>query len=265
MIGPLISAGASLLGGFLQRDAQKDANAQNAEQARLNMNMQREFAQNSVLWRTQDAERAGVHPVYALGAPGMNFSPVSVGANAESGVGTALQSMGQDLSRSVAAYRPPSEKVAAVASAQQTASNALDLETKQLNNTLLKAKIAAMGPGVPPGVEFPVPEKGKPEERPILMAGGKRWDTNPNTSPAKAWEDQYGDDGPASWLINAGILGNDTVYNLRRKVGVNADDFERGISNMPGQIARWYQAAKHSYFNKSHPLPERPTYRHERR
>lgn len=265
MIGPLISAGASLLGGFLQRGAQQDANAANAEQARLNMNAQREFAQNSVLWRTQDAERAGVHPVYALGAPGMNFSPVQVGATAESGVGTALQSMGQDLSRSVGAYRPPSEKVAAIGQAQQVASNALDLDTKKVNLEILRAKLAAMGPGMPPGVNFEVPENKKIEERPPLMAAGSRWLTNPNTSPQKAWADQYGDEGPMSWLTSIGIGLNDAKYNLNKRTWANTDDFERGVSGIPGQVLRWYQQAKNSYYNKSHPLPERPTYRHERR
>jgi len=231
MIGPLISAGASLLGGFLNRDAQRDANAANAEQARLNMNAQREFAQNSILWRTQDAERAGVHPVFALGAPDMNFSPVQVGAQAETGMGNALQSMGQDISRSVAAYRAPGEKVQAVQAAQQSASNALDLETKQLNNTLLRAKIAAMGPGTPPGVPFDVPEKSKPDENPKLMAAGRRWDTDPKWSPMKAYEDRYGDEGWASWIVPPFIAAADMIHNLKRS---NAEYMAK-----PGNVARW--------------------------
>lgn len=231
MLGSLISAGASLLGGFLNRDAQKDANAANAAQAQRNEALQREFAQNSVQWRVADAEKAGVHPVYALGAPGMSFSPVSVGATAETGLGTGLQSMGQDISRSVAAYRSPGEKVTAVQMAQTQASNALDLETKQLNNQLLRAKIAALGPGTPPGVPFDVPEKNKPEENPQLMAAGRRWDTSPKWSPMKAWEDRYGDDGPAAWILPPFIGASDAIHNLKRS---NAEYMAK-----PGNVARW--------------------------
>lgn len=231
MIGPLIAAGASLLGGFLQRGAQQDANAANLAQAQRNEALQREFAQNSIQWRARDAQKAGIHPIYAMGAPGMSFSPVAVGATAESGMGTALQSMGQDISRSVAAYRSPGEKVSAVQMAQTTASNALDLETKQLNNTLLRAKIAAMGPGTPPGVPFEVPEKNKPDENPKLMMSGKRWDTDPTWSPMKAYEDRYGDEGPASWIIPPFIAAADMIHNVKKS--------NKEYMAKPGNVARW--------------------------
>lgn len=231
MIGSLLSAGASLLGGFLNRDAQKDANAANAAQAERNIALQREFAQNSIQWRAADAEKAGVHPIYALGSPGMSFSPVSVGNTATTGVGSSLQSMGQDISRSVAAYRSPGEKVNAVQAAQTTASNALDLETKQLNNTLLRAKIAAMGPGTPPGLPFEVPEKSKPDENPPLMGAGKRWLTDSKWSPMKAFEDRYGDEGPASWIIPPFIAAADAIHNLKNS--------NKEYMAKPGNVARW--------------------------
>lgn len=231
MLGPILSAGASLLGGFLQRDAQQDANAANAAQAARNEALQREFAQNSIQWRVADAAKAGVHPLYALGASPTSFAPVSVGATAESGLGTGLQSMGQDISRSVAAYRSPGEKVSAVQQAQQTASNALDLETKKLNLDLLKAKIAALGPGTPPGVAFEVQEKGKPDENPKLMAGGRRWDTSPGWSPMKAYEDRYGDEGWASWIVPPFIATADMIHNLKNS--------NREYMAKPGNVARW--------------------------
>lgn len=245
LIGSAISAGASLLGGFLNRDAQKDANAANAAQAAQNRADQYHFAENSIKMRVDDAERSGVHPVYALGAPGINFSPVSVGATPESGVGTALGGMGQDISRAVSSYRSPADKVSAVSLAQQSASNTLDLETKSLNNQLLRAKIAQITqPGTPPGVAFDVAEKTKADERPPLMAGGSRWLTNPNTSPAKAYEDQYGDDGPASWLINAGILGNDAVYNIKKNLPSNRDAARPDFSALPGRVQQWLARAR---------------------
>lgn len=268
----LIGAGASLLGGFLNRDAQKDANATNAAMAAQNIALQKEFAQNAIQWKAADAEKAGIHPVFAMGAGTTSFSPVSVGATAETGLGSGIQSMGQDLSRAVSAYRSPGEKVGGALLAQQTAGNALDLETKSLNNQLLRAKLAQMTqPGTPPGLPFEVTENPKPEQRPPLMIGGNRWLTNPNTSPMKAWEDQYGDEGPASWLLPPVIAANDALYNVRRKyLGVETADQARdvlgtGFGSATAALSRYYQAAKHAYFNKGTTLPVRPSYSHERR
>lgn len=250
MVAPLvgaaaISAGADLLGGYLNREAQRDANEANARQAAQNRADQFHFAENSIKMRVDDANRAGIHPLYALGSPGMSFSPVAVGHTAETGMGNALAGMGQNISRAVGAYRSPADKVSAVSVAQQTVSNELELENKKLQNDLLRWKINDLAqPGTPPGLVFDVPEKKKPEERPKLMAGGSRWDTNPNTSPAKAWEDQYGDDGPASWLINAGILGNDAVYNIKNSKPSNRDAARPDFSALPGRIQQWLAAAR---------------------
>lgn len=62
MLGSLISAGASLLGGVLGSKKQKSADEANVE-------LQREFAQNGIRWKVEDAKAAGVSPLYALGAP----------------------------------------------------------------------------------------------------------------------------------------------------------------------------------------------------
>lgn len=65
-----------------------------------NYNAQKEFAQNSIQWRVQDAQKAGIHPLYAMGnSPG--YTPVSsmdTGAlgNAVANAGNAFaQTMGQ--------------------------------------------------------------------------------------------------------------------------------------------------------------------------
>lgn len=43
-----------------------------------NRAMQREFAQNSIQWRVNDAKKAGLHPLYALGANGTSYTPQSL-------------------------------------------------------------------------------------------------------------------------------------------------------------------------------------------
>lgn len=224
----IISGGSSLLGGFLNKGAQSDANETNMAINDRNIALQREFAQNALQWKAADAEKAGIHPVFAMGASGPSFSPVTLGASAETGVGTGLAGMGQDISRAVSAYRPPGEKVGGAVLAQQQASNALDLETKTLNNQLLRAKLADMTqPGNPPGVPFDVPENPKLEQNPKLMISGSRWDTDKTTSPMKAWEDRYGDEGPVAWGM---------------PLAIGARDLERNYGNpatWPGKMAQW--------------------------
>ena len=48
MLGELISAGANILGGFLNRSAAKDAQAQQTALAEKNIALQKEFAQSGI-------------------------------------------------------------------------------------------------------------------------------------------------------------------------------------------------------------------------
>lgn len=91
--GSLIMAGSNLVGGLLNNRAIRRANSANTA-------MSKEFAQNGIRWRVEDAKAAGLHPLYALGAPTM--SP-AFGVQAETGTGSALMNMGQDVSRAMRA------------------------------------------------------------------------------------------------------------------------------------------------------------------
>lgn len=89
-----ILAGSTLLGGLgswfnasSNRKAQNSANRQNYD-------AQKEFYQNSVSWRVSDSRRAGVNPLYGLGADSASFTPTfqAVGDNR---TGDSLTSVGQ--------------------------------------------------------------------------------------------------------------------------------------------------------------------------
>lgn len=70
--GAGINAASALVGGVLNNVLNKDDTWQK------NYDAQKEFAQNSIQWRVQDAQKAGVHPLYAVGmgqAPG--YTPSS--------------------------------------------------------------------------------------------------------------------------------------------------------------------------------------------
>lgn len=163
-LGGLASGVMNLIGGSMNRDAQADANrvtaANNAAQlefareqsaiqqaqALRNEAQQREFAQSSLQWKAADARAAGIHPIYAMGAAGSSFSPVSIAGGsvslsppiAETGMGDAVARSGQSFGRAIQAAQPRGAQLDAVAAAQQ----ALTTQRLGLENELLSAQIA---------------------------------------------------------------------------------------------------------------------------
>jgi len=110
-----------------------------------NAALQREFAQNSIRWKVNDAKMAGIHPIYAIGAQGTSFSPMY---SSDSGSGgdpdvAALAEVGQNVTRAIGATRTTEEKLAA----------SLNLESMDLDNQLKRAELAKInaGPSFPGG------------------------------------------------------------------------------------------------------------------
>lgn len=159
LIGGLISAGAGLLGGMMNNSSQQSVNAQNtAAQERINaeniaateranaanLAAQKEFAQHGLRWKTEDASRAGVHPLFALGAPSVSFSPSFVGSNSVASVsqhdpsmGNAIAQGGADIGRAIMATSTDDEKMRFV----NESIAALQLERGSLENELLRTQI----------------------------------------------------------------------------------------------------------------------------
>lgn len=202
-LGPLISAGANLFGGIFGSNKA-------AEQAELNRQMQLQFAQNAIQWKVADAQKAGVHPLFALGASTSSYTPVS--NNAGEILGDSIGKMGQDVGRAFAAGGTKAERQLQLAGAQ------IDIEGKQLDNDIKRMELAskaarlnqpATGPGVPEaGVPF-MPEAwgqgAKPfaaypgltefdkNDKPELTASGFTYSKNPTWSNQQDFEDRYGD------------------------------------------------------------------------
>lgn len=153
MFGALIGAGASLLGGLMGKNSAEDAAAKNAA-------LQREFAQNSIQWKTADAKKAGIHPLYAMGAPTYSATPSYVGDNS---FGAGIANAGQDIGRAIDATRTAPQKLTAYA---QTAQK-LELERAALTNDNLRADLAAKAartmssPAMPSAVDpYRIPGQG---------------------------------------------------------------------------------------------------------
>ena len=187
MLGNIIGAGASLLGGILgQNQAEK-----NAER---NIAMQREFAQQGIRWKVADAKAAGIHPLYALGANTTSFSPVSVGTP----LASSLASMGQDVGRAINATTTTPERVSQFAEMAQK----LQLDNMALQNQLLASKLATQNqvqsappipslPGGYPATETPIDPKLEGQNR--MIVGNTEIRAHPGWTPANVAEDQWGE------------------------------------------------------------------------
>nr|QJB20589.1 MAG: DNA pilot protein [Microvirus sp.] len=136
MLGSIISAASSLLGGQLDRENQEDINNANAR-------LQREFAQNGIRWKVDDAKAAGIHPLFALGAQTIGASPSYVDGGS---MGKAFSDAGQDIGRAIDAKRTSAERTTARL-------EALTVERGELENQLLRSQIAKLNqPGHPPAL-----------------------------------------------------------------------------------------------------------------
>lgn len=89
--GSAISSAAGLAGGFINATTSKTI-------AREQMRLQKEFAQNGIQWRVEDAKKAGLHPLYAIGASGASYTPVSQDSSA---MGNAVADAGAYLGKAV--------------------------------------------------------------------------------------------------------------------------------------------------------------------
>lgn len=142
ILGAGISAVSSLFGGKSASDAQAKANAQNIK-------MQKAFAQKGIQWKVNDAKKAGIHPLYALGANTVSFSPSSVGSTA---LGEGIANAGQNIGRAVASGLTNDEKMSGIMAK-------LSIQRAELENQKLASEIALIRqPGTPPSpiVEGPV-------------------------------------------------------------------------------------------------------------
>lgn len=138
IFGSIIGAAAGLIGSKIAGD--------NAEDAANSANRQsKEVLQNQIQWKVKDAEKAGLHPLAALGMSPANYSPVVVGGS-DQGATDAINTMGQGVQRAVQAYQSKEQRQLEMASAS------LSLENQQLQNERLRSEIALMQPGSPPGM-----------------------------------------------------------------------------------------------------------------
>lgn len=192
----LIGAGSSLLGGLFSNDANEEAMDQAYKR-------QKEFAQMGVQWKVADAKKAGVHPLYALGANTMSFSPTVVGDS----LGPALADMGQNIGRAVEATGTASDR------ANSKIVAGLALERAGLENDLLRAQIATQRSQL--GPPMPVSDS----QKTVVLPDGTVLPARPNVSSAQAAEDRSGEisDIPYGYAAIKEYLGQSPYLEGTRK------------------------------------------------
>lgn len=139
MLGELISAGTKILGGLLGKSSADAAREQSMQLAQQNIALQKEFAHNGIQWKVEDAKKAGIHPIYALGGSTASFSPVSAAFSSDTSLPNALAGAGQDIGRAIHSTRTAEDRVGALGKA----ASALQLEGLSLDNDLKRAEIAS--------------------------------------------------------------------------------------------------------------------------
>lgn len=132
-IGGAIGGALGLIGA-----GQSQASAERLNQ--LNYEHQKEFAQNGIRWRVQDAKAAGLHPLAALGAQTSSYSPSAV--IGDSPDYSFLKDMGQGIDRAMDAKATAKERAE-----NEEKRNALfneELKGKQLENQETETRIQSM-------------------------------------------------------------------------------------------------------------------------
>jgi len=149
-VGAAVGAGVGQkISGYYQN---KEMEKKQREADERNYNAQKEFASNGLRWKVEDAKRAGINPLVALGAPTSSFQS-SFGASPTVS-GPDLGSMGQDIARSIHSTRTQEERDF---SSLQLQSARLDLEGKALDNAIKNSQLTKMsqvGPAFPGSQNF---------------------------------------------------------------------------------------------------------------
>lgn len=213
----LIGAGSKLAGGLMGMFDNSASEASDQDWKR-----QKKVLQNSIQWRVADAKKAGVSPLYALGAPTMSYSPTSVGGDSGlANMGRTLADMGQDVSRAVAATQSPEER----------ALQALTLRKAQLENDYLSAQINSINTRTAQQIGPPMPSTAAPKKF-VGPDGAFDWTVDPRFTPAQEWQNQYGDFGEN--IMGTWAMASDAANNVRRWISQLWRDVNLNAGRMSG-------------------------------
>lgn len=187
MAAPLVAAGIMAAGQYLHAQS---AHRWAKSQAQHQMAKQEEFAKHGLRWKVADAKAAGVHPLYALGAQGPSYTPVTV----DSPPPDIASIAGQGISRAIMATATQQEREV---QQLQVANMRTELQGKELDNQIRAQQLQKMIQGSQLGPAFPgsdhfIPGQGnspviseKPLERTATIPG--QGHSEPGAVPDVGW------------------------------------------------------------------------------
>lgn len=192
-----LEIGASVVGNLMGANASQKASKRAHQFNMAQLQFQKDMAFNQIQWRTADAQKAGIHPLFALGASPMNYSPISYDGG--TGGGEYYSQMGQDISRAIGArmtQRERAEEAARLAADQavqrkrddvlfdlEVQQRQANLESQGIENTYRKWQIANLAsPGTPPAM----PDVGGGGPGGVYNVGSGAMQVNPARSTSSA-------------------------------------------------------------------------------
>lgn len=147
MLGEALSFVTGPIGAHFDDQSKKNA-ADHA--ARQNYAQQKEFAQSGIQWKVEDAKKAGIHPLSALGASTASTGGThQVGGSGGSDLGRSLSSMGQSVGRAIQASSNADQRMMNNLSIQNART---ELEGKEIDNQIKLNQLNQMnqvGPAFP--------------------------------------------------------------------------------------------------------------------
>lgn len=150
MLGSIISGVGSLVGGLLGSSSASKAAKKQEQIYSQQRQDQLDAMQHGIRWRVNDAQQAGIHPLFALGANVPTYSPMS--ANFQGQDFSWIDRMGQNLGRAATQGATESERRAQASYVAQKRSQELrkgEAEIALLNSQVRTANQPGGGPGMP--------------------------------------------------------------------------------------------------------------------
>lgn len=148
----LVEAGANLVSGIFGASTAASESRANRHEARRQFNAQMDYNKNLTQIRVEDALKAGINPLAALGQSANVSSTISAGGT--SGAGEIIANTGHNVGKAL--QEALSDKQADDMYYDSRAKE-LDLEGKRLQNRILRQQLTPTRPGVdqepPPSME----------------------------------------------------------------------------------------------------------------
>lgn len=185
------------------------------KQSKKEFNRQKTFAKKTIQWKVRDANEAGIHPLYALGAQTHSYQPQSI---MESPLARGLSEAGQSLAQIPAARKSPTKLTQTEAAAIAEAHSRIGLNQAHAGHydaLATETNLRNMHRAQPSRDTVANANAGPAKlSKDQLRAFGIDIDTNPNWSDAEKYEERYGD--IISSLIGAAIIGADAKHNVQK-------------------------------------------------